>query len=166
MTEQRTDTFPKVTRSSIWTIALGSGDGCTGICHVAVTIAEGKKSVVGIIVFDSVHQTSPIDATAGAKKNSQDPSVSITTNFDNSLIVDVLSMEPTTITATDTQNWNIDNGILGASQSQPTTTAGSYTSDWIGDESKKWAFSVIALRQTLEESDESTDEMYRIPLRT
>jgi len=50
------------------------------------------------------------------------------------------------ITARDTQNWKADGDILGASQRQTTTTAGSYNSDWTGGDEEIWALSVIALR--------------------
>jgi len=146
MTEQRTDTFSDGAGSSIWTIALGSSGGCTGTCDVDVTLDEEKKSSTGIIVFDGVHQTLPIDASTGSNGETKNPSVSITTNFANSLVVDALSIESISITATDPQNWKADDGILGASQRQTTTTAGSYISDWTGGDNKKWALSVIALR--------------------
>ncbi len=133
MTEKRTDNYSDETRSSIWTIALGSSGGCTGTCDVDVTLlGNNPKSATGIIVFDGVHQTSTIDASTGSYGDTINPSVSITTNFANSLIVDAISMESITLTATDTQNWNTDDGILGASQRQTTTIAGEYTSDWIG----------------------------------
>ena len=55
------------------------------------------------------------------------------------MIVDVISIPSVEIFATDTQNWKADGGgILGASQSQTTTTATSYISDWTREEEEPW----------------------------
>ena len=136
------DTFDGVTRSVIATLV----NPTSGLSNVDIELAEAKKTVTGAMNFAGIDTSAHIDANTGENAEETNPSIQITTNSPNAMIVDSLCREGAGITSTDLENYNLENTIRGASQRELATTSGVHDQDYTDGESKKYALSVIALK--------------------
>ena len=155
------------------TLATANGSGTTGgqrveiwylvapdvgSADVVVTYTAGlNQSGVAAISYDGINQLSPIGATAGAVGLSTNPTVSISTNFTDTLIVGGVSARggdtyPFTPGSGTTElfdmasgtNKSNDDGYTGGEESTPTASA--YTFDFTAAVSDDWAIAVVELR--------------------
>ncbi len=117
---------------------------------VNVDMTGTARVVLSAISFTGVHQTSPIDANAGDTGGTSTPSVNISTNFDNSMIVDVVTARdgPMVADAGQIERWDdLSNNHAGAGSTKDTVSSGSYTMGWTNsDGNSDWAIVAAALR--------------------
>lgn len=123
--------------ASLWYLANPSGTG-----NITVTLNARASVVVGAYAFSGVDQTNPIPTNATnfdtCSPSCTSPTVSITTQYANSWVVDSPSIwgGETLGTPTCTQQWNtsVQDGIVGkitgASSTTNTSSAGSITCSW------------------------------------
>jgi hypothetical protein len=92
-------------RSELWYLV----NPPSGTADVVVTLDKNEQIIIGAISFTNVDQSSPINANNGGTDptGTTDPSVSLTTTIDNTLIVDVISAVdgPMTPSAYQTERW-------------------------------------------------------------
>ena len=125
----------KVVSSSInqnaefWYLKNPSGTG-----DIVVTMGGTASVVVGAYAFSGVDQTTPIP-TNTMNHGSGNPTISITTQYSNSWVLDSPSIygQSTLSNPTCTQQWNTQVSsvtVTGASSSKSTTSPGSVTCGW------------------------------------
>ena len=116
--------------AEFWYLTNPSGTG-----NIVVTMAGSTSAVVGAYSISGVDLTNPIPTKAAHHSTvSGSPTISITTQYPNSLVLDLPSIYGgvTLGSPTGTQNWdlNIANEITGASSSMVQATAGTATLGW------------------------------------
>ena len=112
----------------------------TGTGDVVVTTGGATSVVVGAYSLSGVDQTSPIPtSTTNHNTVSNSPTISITTQYPNSMVLDLPSIYGgvTLGSPTCTQGWdvNVQNAITGASSSTVQAKAGSATCSWTASQS-------------------------------
>jgi len=144
MDNRQSDAYSGVVRSTILTLV----DPTPGSFNIDFVMSEGKKSVTFAMNLDNVNTASLIDAVTGENSDVADPSIQITINKENSMIIDQLCREGgAPISETDTLIFSGSNGQDGISQRELTTTAGNYFQDYSANGKKKYSLSVIAINQ-------------------
>ncbi len=116
--------------AEFWYLTNPSGTG-----NIVVTMNGRTSVVVGAYAFSGVNQTMPLPTTAtNFNTVSSNPSISITTQYPNSWVLDLPAIYggKTLGSPTCTQHWdiNIASAITGASSSKTTTSPGSVTCSW------------------------------------
>lgn len=116
--------------AEFWYLKNPSGTG-----NIVVTMGGATQAVVGAYSFSGVDQTTPIPTSAtNFNTAAGSPKISITTQYPNSLILDLPAIYGgvTLSSPTCTQQWdtNISGAITGASSSAVRTSAGSATCSW------------------------------------
>jgi len=106
-----------------------------GTGNIVVTTSGPTSAVVGAYSLSGVDQTNPIPtSTTNHNTISNSPTISITTQYPNSLVLDLPSIYGgvTLGSPTCTQSWdaNVQNEITGASSSTVQAKAGSVTCSW------------------------------------
>lgn len=119
-----------------------------GTANIVVTMSLPTKVVVGAYALSGVDQYSPIaGSTTNHNTSVSSPTISITTKFANSLVLDSPAIYggATLSSSTCTQQWNTNVGglepphkITGASSSKIQTTAGSVTCSWTASVGELW----------------------------
>ncbi len=107
----------------------------SGIANITVTMAGPSSVVVGADAFSGVDQTTPIPTTATNHNTIPgSPSLTITTKYANSLVVDLPSIyggvtlgSPSCMPEWDI---NVPNAITGASSSKTVASPGSASCSW------------------------------------
>jgi len=115
----------------------------SGAADIVVTMAGATSVVVGAYAFSGVNQANPIPTQVTAHNTSPgSPAISITTQYQNSWIVDLPSIYggSTLGSPTCTQNWdiNVANAITGASSSTAAASAGAKTCGWTASNGDFW----------------------------
>lgn len=115
--------------AEFWYLKNPSGTG-----DIVVTMGGTASAVVGAYAFSGVDQTTPIPTNA-INHGSGNPTISITTQYSNSWVLDSPSIygQSTLSNPTCTQHWNIQVSsitVTGASSSKSTTSPGSVTCGW------------------------------------
>jgi len=130
----------------------------TGTNNVIVTMSGSSYFMASAVSYSGVNNADAIDNTTSTTGTSGDSSLSITTNYDNSFLIDVMEGEYTgfatpaasaptssnvrTIYAAATDHWSGDGY-------RTSTTAGSYQMKWTWSESTAWAHGILALRESV-----------------
>jgi len=118
--------------SAFWYLTNPSGTG-----NIVVTMAGATSAVVGAYSISGVDQTTPIPTsnTNHDSTTAGSPTISITTQYPNSMVLDLPSIYGgvTLGSSTCAQQWdvNIASAITGASSSTVKTSAGLTTCNWI-----------------------------------
>jgi len=115
----------------------------TGTGNIVVTMTGATSVVVGAYSFSGVDQANPIPSKASLHNTSPNsPSISLTTLYANSWVVDFPSMGGGEILGSPscTQNWNVNlpNTITGASSSTARPSPGSVTCGWAANFADFW----------------------------
>jgi fibronectin type 3 domain-containing protein len=132
--------------AEFWYLTNPSGTG-----NIVVTMNGPTSVVVGAYSFSGVNQTNPIP-TSVTNHNavSSSPTISITTAYPNSLVLDSPSIwgGVTLGSPTCTQSWdvNIPGAITGASSSTIKTSAGSVTCRWTASSGDLWDDAAIEVK--------------------
>lgn len=116
--------------AAFWYLVNPSGTG-----NIVVTMNGATSAVVGAYAFSGIDQTTPIPTTAtNYNSASSSPTVSITTQYSNSWVLDSPAIYggQTLGSPTCTQEWNINipSAITGASSSTTAASPGSVTCSW------------------------------------
>ncbi|SMH71442.1 PQQ-dependent sugar dehydrogenase [Candidatus Nitrosotalea okcheonensis] len=116
--------------AEFWYLTNPSGTG-----NIVVTMAGSTSVVVGAYSFSGVNQTTPIPTSITNHNTvAGSPTISITTQYPNSWVLDSASIYGGTTlgSPTCTQQWNINmpSAITGASSSSVKTSAGLATCGW------------------------------------
>src|SRR2546428_2645238 len=116
--------------AEFWYLTNPSGTG-----NIVVTMTGSTSVVVGAYSISGVNQTTPIPtSTTNHNTASSSPTISITTKYPNSLVLDSPSIYSgiTLSSPTCTQSWNINmpSVITGASSSTVRASASSVTCRW------------------------------------
>ena len=106
-----------------------------GTGNIVVTTSGPTSAIVGAYSLSGVDQTNPIpSSTTDHNKVSGSPTISITTQYPNSMVLDLPSIYGgvTLGSPTCTQGWdlNVQDEITGASSSMIPSKAGSTTCSW------------------------------------
>jgi hypothetical protein len=113
----------------------------TGTGNILVTFAGPTAAVVGAYAFAGVNQTDPIPTTA-ADYGSGSPSISVTTQYANSWVLDLPSIWGGVMLGSPscTQQWdvNVPNAITGASSSTIVASPGQATCGWTASNGDSW----------------------------
>ena len=120
----------------------------SGTANVGVTFssAPDKGAVVNVTTYTGVNQTTPIGIFATQEDNTTNPSVNVT-SASGELVYDVVSIrnQPVTVTAGQTERWNMSSGseINGAGSTEPgaVTTTMNWTSA-----SADWAIGAVPIK--------------------
>lgn len=120
----------------------------SGTANVVVNFSSSpdRGAVVNVTTYTGVNQTTPLGAFASQQAVSTNPSVNVTAAIGD-LVYDVVSIrnQPVTVTAGQTQRWNISSGseITGAGSTEPgaVTTIMNWTSA-----STDWAIGAVAIK--------------------
>jgi hypothetical protein len=107
----------------------------SGIGNIVVTMSGSTHVIVGAYAISGVNQATPIPTTTTQHSTvAGSPTISLTTQNPNSLVLDLPSIYGgvTLGSSTCTPNWdlNIANAITGASSSSLQATAGPVTCGW------------------------------------
>lgn len=107
----------------------------------------------GAICFLGSETSSFTGATATGGANGTNPSsgVSITTNADNSIIVNVIGDNGGMTGSNDTQQWvglNNPGSFDGGGSTKTTTTAGSYSMSWAGGGADNWSVAMMEIKES------------------
>ncbi|MBL4596536.1 MAG: fibronectin type III domain-containing protein, partial [Robiginitomaculum sp.] len=140
--------------SEIWYATIGDL-GSDRTDNVVIKNPSSKELVYAIMGLYGAHQTSPLDTSNGEDRENGDPSVSITTNYADSITFEQFCVEDTSVspTAGQTEQYDASNSLKGATYTEILTDAGSYTQTLdIGDNGKKSAHSVVAIRTATPQS--------------
>jgi hypothetical protein len=134
-------------RSELWYLV----NPPSGTANVVVTLDKNEQIIIGAISFTNVDQSSPINANNGGTDptGTTNPSVSLTTTIDDTLIVDVISAVdgPMTPSAYQTERWDLAQGqLVGSGSTNQTTIENTYTMSWTNDGGvDQWAMSAAAI---------------------
>lgn len=114
-----------------------------GTADIVVTMNGPTSAVVGAYSISGVDQANPIPTYATSHNaNPNSPTVSITTAYPNSLVLDLPSVYGgvTLSSPTCAQSWdlNIPDKITGASSSSVQATAGAVTCQWTASGNDLW----------------------------
>jgi len=106
-----------------------------GTGNVVVTMAGATSAVAGAYAFSGVNQTDPIPGhVVGHSTANSSPSITITTAYQNSWVVDLPSIYGgvTLSSPTCTPRWdaNIPNAVTGSSSTDVVSSAGAATCKW------------------------------------
>jgi len=115
----------------------------SGVANIVVTMTGATSVVVGAYAFSGVNQVNPIPTKVTQYNTSpSSPQISITTQYQNSWVIDLPSIYggSTLGSPTCTQNWNVNvaNAITGASSSTVAASAGARTCGWTASNSDFW----------------------------
>lgn len=130
--ENNDDSPGSQTSTSLWYLASPA----TGSHNVVVSLNGTYNVSSGAITFSGSNTSSPIGATTTKKQaNGTSNTVSITTSYANSILVDVWGMSgtATSVSATgtnQTSRWVNSTSRTAMGSTETTTTAGSYTMSW------------------------------------
>ena len=146
----RSDVQPLSTsESSLWYRIAPSTTGD----QVSVDLSSAQDVVVGAISLNNVYQADPMGADNGNDGTDDTPTVSVTTTFSNSWVVDVVDTfaGPMTAGAGQTERWDtIQSSTRGAGSTEVTTTFGSYTMSWTNTAgSNNWVISAAEIKPLL-----------------
>jgi YVTN family beta-propeller protein len=124
--------------AEFWYLVSPAGTG-----DIIVTFAGPTAAVVGAYAFAGVDQSSPIPTTAANYSTAAgSPSISITTQHPNSLVLDLPSIYGgvTLGSPSCTQQWDakVPNAISGASSSTIAATPGQVTCVWTASSGDLW----------------------------
>jgi hypothetical protein len=132
--------------SELWYLVQPTGSG-----DIVVTMQNSDYVVVGAYAFSGVDQTTPIPTVAKANNNPSSPSISITTQYPGSWVLDLPSISGSTTlsgSGCGTVQWNLhdsQNQITGASSTKLVTTPNQVTCSWI-DATGHWDDVAIELK--------------------
>lgn len=136
-------------RTEIWTLIAPA----LGTHQIIVTMSNPSYITGGGISYDNVNQATPIDAVgAGNSGNSTSPTDAIVTNFDNSIIQDILgtAIDPSTYAATAPQSiqWSITSAATrqGGSSIQLGALAGAFNNAYTLGVVEQWSIITLAIR--------------------
>jgi len=123
----------------------------TGTANIVVTMVGPTSVVVGAYALSGVDQTNPIPTTATAHSTGAgSPTISITTKYANSWVLDLASMYggDTLGSPTCTQQWNLNvpGGVTGASSSKITSSPGTVTCSWTATPTDFWDDAAIEVK--------------------
>ena len=124
--------------AEFWYLVNPAGTG-----DIVVTFAGPTAAVVGAYAFSGVSQTNPIPTSAKYHNTTPNsPKVSITTQFQNSWVLDLPSIwgGVTLGSPSCTQQWdvNVPNAITGASSSTTAASPGTVTCSWTASGGDTW----------------------------
>jgi hypothetical protein len=122
----------------------------TGTGDIVVTFAGPTAAVVGAYALSGVSQSSPIPTTATIHSTAaSSPSVSISTQYPNSWVLDLPSIwgGVTLGSPTCSQQWdvNVPNAITGASSSTGAASPGTVTCGWTASAGDSWDDATIEI---------------------
>ncbi len=120
----------------------------SGTANVVVNFssAPDRGAVVNVTTYTGIDQTTPLGTFASQQAGSTNPSVNVT-SAGGELVYDVVSIrnQPVTVTAGQTQRWNMSSGneITGAGSTEPgaATTIMNWTSA-----STDWALGAVPIK--------------------
>jgi len=129
----------------------------TGANNVVTTGSASCRNYGGSISMTGTNVGSPVGASANANGTSTTPSVSVTTSFANSMLVNTVFINDTVAaqspSATGTnqtsryQRTHVSGGVANLGSTQTTTSTGSYTSSWSITGSIIWGSSILEVRE-------------------
>ena len=132
----------------------------TGSNTVAISGDAGEYISSGAISLKGVDQTTPVEATASAVNGSVNdtPTVSITTQSSDSLVIDCVSYGNSITTGSgQTDRWKQEScSYYGAGSSESKATAGAVTMDWTTGTNNWWGISAIAVKELASEEYSET----------
>ena len=120
----------------------------SGTANVVVNFSTppDKGAVVNVTTYTGVDQTTPLGTFATQQANSTNPTVNVTSAA-GELVYDVVSIrnQPVTVTAGQTQRWNINSGseITGAGSTEP--GAATTTMNWTAA-STDWSIGAVPIK--------------------
>jgi hypothetical protein len=134
--------------AEFWYLTNPSGTG-----DIITTMNGPTSVVVGAYSFSGVDQTNPIANTAtNHNTSSSSPSISITTQNPNDLVLDLPSIwgGVTLGLPTCTQEWNtnIPSAITGASSSASISSPGSVTCGWTASSGDMWDDAAVEIKSS------------------
>jgi len=134
--------------AELWYLTNPSGTG-----NVVVTMAGSTSAVVGAYAFSGVSQTNPIPTTAsGSASVGSSPTISITTKYPNSWVLDLPSIfgGSTLGSPTCAQHWEatVPGAITGASSSKTASSPGQVTCGWAATPPDFWDDVAIEVQAT------------------
>lgn len=136
--------------AELWYLKNPNGTG-----NIVVTMNGVASVVVGAYSIFGVDQTNPIPTTAQNNSTAGSPTVTITTQYADSWVIDSASIfgGKSLSNPTCTERWNINGvggpipaSITGASSSKIQTSAGSVTCSWTASGSDFWDSVAIELK--------------------
>ena len=135
--------------AEFWYMTNPAGTG-----NIIVTMAGSTSVIVGAYSFSGVDQTTPIPTSiTNHNTASSSPTVSITTKYTNSWVLDAPSIYGgvTLSSPTCTQSWdvNMPSSVTGASSSTVQTTAGSVTCSWTASSGDFWDDVAIEVKSSI-----------------
>lgn len=129
-----------------WSRMWYLGNPATGANTVDVTLASDGDTMTGAISFSGANAASPLDQEDTSSVNGTDLSMTVTTSYANSFLVDTVHKQANaTANGTQTVRWS-GTADYYAGSTKPTTTAGAYSTDWSGS-STIWGGAMIAVRE-------------------
>lgn len=138
-----------VYKSELWYLVAPA----TGSNSIVVTLDASLTSIASAVSYTGVHQTSPIEANAGANgTGAADASVDVTTVADADWVVDNVSTQDGAITVGTGNTSRANNsGALGSGAmgdtNGPKSPAGAVTMSWTDIAAlQSWAISATAIR--------------------
>src|SRR6267143_6651 len=133
----------------VWYMTNPAGTG-----NIIVTMAGSTSVIVGAYSFSGVDQITPIPTSiTNHNTASSSPTISITTKYPNSWVLDSPSIYGgvTLSSPTCTQSWdvNMPSAVTGASSSTVQTTAGSVTCSWTASSGDFWDDVAIEVKSSI-----------------
>jgi len=133
----------------------------TGTTNIVVTMSGATSAVIGAYAFSGVDQGLPIPTTVTQHNTvAGSPSLSITTKYTNSWLLDLPSIYGgvTLSSPTGTQQWdvNVPNAITGASSSKIALAPGQVTLGWTASRGDFWDDAAIEIHAAAATTTTST----------
>jgi hypothetical protein len=122
----------------------------SGTANIVVTMLGPTSVVLGAYAMSGVDQNNPIPTMAIAHGTSGTPTVTITTQYPNSKVIESPSIYGgvTLGSPTCTKSWdiNIPSAVTGASSSTSKASAGPATCAWTASSSEQWDDAAIEIQ--------------------
>ena len=158
MTQQQLNTRDNLDGFTLRSYLFYKASPATGANNVTTTNATPEQTTgygAGYAIsFSGADTASPIDISGGSNGSDTAPTVSVTTTQNNSYAIDcVITDNNAGMTATvgagqtSIVNMEVANGMKILGSYEQKVTAGSVTLDWSLSASRKWALSVMAIKE-------------------
>jgi hypothetical protein len=122
----------------------------SGTANVVVSMVGATSVVVGAYSFSGVAQSSPIATSATAHGTSGSPTVTLTTLYPNSKVLDSPSIYGSVTLGSPTcaQSWDVHiaSAVTGASSSKTQASPGSVACGWTASASESWDDAAIEIQ--------------------
>ena len=121
-----------------------------GTNNIVANMTGPTGVVMGAYALSGVNQTDPIPTTATANATSTSPTISLTTKYSNSWVLDSPSIfgGETLSSPTCTQQWDatVSGAVTGASSNKTMTSPGVVTCSWTASASDGWDDVAVEVR--------------------